>query len=162
MVVRVESDPKDWKRLDNVMQAFPSGVQGRISAFALKKAALIGKRRARRLRPYSSRTKKGDERHLKDTIEVKAKGGKFGGFKIPGLLVVLKAGSKGARHAHIVELGSVKWRGKPFMRPAIEATEQQMLSAFAKEYNKRIEGVVNILNSGNVPRAWVRAFRLTR
>ena len=167
------------ERLNDVLQAFPFGVQARIGGLAARKAAQLAKAKAQEDAPEGKlpgsraareeanlpNKKPGPHIHLKDAIKVRTKTGRLGGVKIRGLLVTLFAGGKGARHANLVEFPWTQWKskrkipGNPFLQNAVIKTENKYIEIVRKVYNQQIDKLARELNRGNVPKAWIAAFK---
>jgi HK97 gp10 family phage protein len=87
------------------------------------RAAAVLVREAKRLAPYDPGRKKGT--HLRDAIFLGP-----GDPQRPDVLAGVNR--KKAPHAHLVEFGTVKWRGKPYWRPALAATKEQIQKIIAE------------------------------
>jgi HK97 gp10 family phage protein len=75
--------------------------------------------RAKALAPYDAKRKKGT--HLRDAILVSP-----GPRHYTNVLVAVRYKRPGAPHAHLVEFGTARWSGHPFLRPAVSSTQAEV------------------------------------
>ena len=72
---------------------------------------------------------------LRDSIRARRRAAKVdtgrGVKRVPGAAAQTLAGGPGARHAHLIELGTVKAAARPYLEPALLATQDKQLSAAA-------------------------------
>ena len=54
-----------------------------------------------------------------------------------------KPGVDGVPYGYMVEYGTAKWKGKPFLRPAYEAKKQAALDAAEKVLGQKLDEVLN-------------------
>ena len=54
-----------------------------------------------------------------------------------------KSGVDGVPYGYMVEYGTAKWKGKPFLRPAYEAKKQAALDAADKVLGQKLDEVLN-------------------
>lgn len=114
----------DGKSLLKALSAFPKNIQKNVMTGATRAAANVVRDRARELVP--KRTKNLAKSIV--SIQQKAESGQIKFSVTPS-----KGGKHDGWYAHFVEFGTVKMSAKPFMRPAMEQTQDESLNA-AKEY----------------------------
>lgn len=134
--------------------ALPPIVEAKVVGQGLAAAARESAKRARRTAPIGTREKREGEKRLYKTIRVRRRWWKFspGGKRIPRSAAELIAGGKGARHAHLVELGTVKAAANPFMQNAVRDSRGQQHNAMVVEVSKLMRRAFQEIASGNVSR----------
>lgn len=114
----------DGKSLLKALNAFPKNIQKNVMVGATRAAANVVRDRARELVPKRTKNlaksivaiqQKVENGQIKFSV-TPSRGGKYDGW-----------------YAHFVEFGTVKMSANPFMRPAMEQTQDESLNA-AKEY----------------------------
>lgn len=73
--------------------------------------------------------------------------------------VTITAGGPGARHAHLIELGTVKQPAYPFLVPAIEATLSQQFDVLATSAEQLMKGIIDNLLSGKLDEKYYNVFQ---
>lgn len=73
--------------------------------------------------------------------------------------VTITAGGRGARHAHLIELGTVKQPAYPFLVPAIESTLSEQFDLLATSAEKLMKDVLNLMLSGKLDEKYYNAFQ---
>ncbi|MFY4844578.1 HK97-gp10 family putative phage morphogenesis protein [Aliarcobacter butzleri] len=114
----------DGKSLLKALSAFPKNIQKNVMTGATRAAANVVRDRARELVP--KRTKNLAKSIV--SIQQKAESGQIKFSVTPS-----RSGKYDGWYAHFIEFGTVKMSAKPFMRPAMEQTQDESLNA-AKEY----------------------------
>ena len=142
------------KDLQAKVAALPPLVEAKVVGHGLAAAARVSAKRARRIAPVSTKAKGDGEKHLNKTIRVKRRWWKFipGGKRIPRSAADLLAGGKGARHAHLVELGTVKTAANPFIQNAVRDSRGQQHNAMVVEVSKLMRRAFQEIASGKVSR----------
>ena len=114
----------DSKNLLQALGQFPKNIQKNVMRGAIRAGANIVRDRAKELVPVD----KGDLKKTIGVVQRKAPANQYvfsitnrKGLKVKGW------------YAHFVEFGTVKQAAQPFMRPAFEQSESNVLST-AKEY----------------------------
>ena len=93
---------------------------------------------------------------LQRSIRARKAGERFRGRKIPGGAANVFAGGPGARHAHLIELGTVKAPAYPFLSSALLATKSQQQDALVSGTSRELERQVRRLATGTQSRAITR------
>ena len=114
----------DGKSLLKALSAFPKNIQKNVMVGATRAAANVVRDRARELVP--KRTKN----LAKSIVSIQQKAGQG---QIKFSVTPSRGGKYDGWYAHFIEFGTVKMSAKPFMRPAMEQTQDESLNA-AKEY----------------------------
>lgn len=114
----------DSSALMQVLKTLPENIQKNVMIGATRAAANVVRDRARELVP--KRTKNLAKSIV--SIQQKAESGQIKFSVTPS-----KGGKYDGWYAHFIEFGTVKMSAKPFMRPAMEQTQDESLNA-AKEY----------------------------
>lgn len=91
---------------------------------------------------------------LKDAIRVKLRAGYFEGRKVPGASASVVVG---VPHAYWLERGSGNLTARPFMEPALEGAQAEMLSAFRKGAAANVQRTMRNIARGNVSKSTGRA-----
>ena len=127
--MRLGVDIKGLRNLDRVLRSLPERVRKRVLGAASLEMAKVARGTARRLHRPNVRTGR-----LMRSIVAKRKRVKGpDGHSHSG--AVLRAGAGWARHAHLVEFGTLnpdgsrRSRAFPFMRPALNKHHGRMLTA---------------------------------
>ena len=80
-------------------------------------------------------------------------------IRVQGSSAQVVAGrQKGARHGHLVELGTVKSRPHPFLRPALMSTQEAQMAALTAGARKRFTTLQPKLNEFKISRNVARLF----
>lgn len=110
----------DGKSLLKTLGALPKNIQNNVMSGAIRSSANVIRDEAKRLAPV-------DKGALKKGIKTVKRSARNGEYRF-----TVTTGRSGW-YAHFIEFGTVKMSAKPFMRPAMEQTQDESLNA-AKEY----------------------------
>ena len=113
----------DAKALIKTLQTLPKNIQNNVVVGGIRAGANVVREEARRLVPVD----KGDLKKSLATIRRKAKQGEI------TFSVTASKGKHRSWHGHFVEFGTSKMVAKPFLRPALENKQDEVLEA-AKDY----------------------------
>lgn len=123
------------EEIQDRLAAIMNGVTGRQVKDVYYAAGRRLRDRARANAPYDTGRKKGT--HLRDAIFVDR-----GDGNKPNVLVGVRYFPNGAPHAHLVEYGSARNSGHPYMRPAIAQEAAAIASDIKQGLLKIIEDAV--------------------
>ena len=146
--MRADVDIKGLRNLDRTLRALPSRVRKRILGAASLEMAKVARKTARRLHRPNVRT----GRLLRSIIAKRARVRGPDGESRSG--AVLRAGAGWARHAHLVEFGTLnpdgsrRSRAFPFMRPALNRHHGRMLRAARGRIRRLLPRVIAAAQRG--------------
>lgn len=93
---------------------------------------------------------------LQRSIRARRVGERFRGRKIPGGAANVFAGGPTARHAHFIELGTVRAPPNPFIAPALAGTKDAQRTALARGTARELERQVRRIATGTQSRTITR------
>lgn len=122
------TEVRGFEKLERNVRALPGLLAHRVQGRGLLAAAAIVRNEARALVPV-------DTGALRDSIRAGVRSQEIytlsGKARVPGAAAQTRAGGRGARHAHLIELGTVKMTAKPFLEPAVHGTSAEQVAAIA-------------------------------
>ena len=134
--------------LEDAINQLPEGLVFRVYGPACRAMARVVAKEARAL----VRVRTGA---LRRSIRVRTVTERYGSRRVPSAQVL--AGGTGARHAHLIELGTVNAPAYPFLRPAIDRQLQAQHQAFANAASRAYDKLTTQLATGNVSRSIISA-----
>ena len=136
-------------RLSRSMEFLGEAMVTQIQGAGLAAAGRVVRRDARRRVPRRTGA-------LARSIRVRRVSERLRGRRITGAATIVFAGGVGARHAALIELGTVRHPAYEYLRPAIEQTQSAQLSELARATGLRFEQVVRRIAAGQVSRTQLR------
>lgn len=151
-------DADAGRNIRDALEALPPALEHGCYGAGFLVAGRKAKRVARTLCPRAPKTRKGaDRKHLRDSIRVRLVGWRWRGRKVPKSAVVVVAEQP---HAHLIELGTKRWKGgpRPFLYAALESGG--LAEAFVLGARRHFGKVVRQIESKKLTRTTARAIRL--
>lgn len=133
--------------INRALQALPGLMAARVQGDGLIAAARVARGHAQSLVPVRTGALKKSlrARRRAQTIETLT-----GRKRVPGAAAQLVAGGKGARHAALVEYGTIRAAAQPYLEPALLATRSTQLRAAAQALRKSFVRLEGALKKGSV------------
>ena len=155
MQVSVEVDRRSLREVQQAVSVLPLFVAQHVQGLAL--AAW-----ARKVRAQARRSVPVHRGFLKSSIKVYRRAIRLDGRRIPGAKAVVYAGGVGARHAHLVELGTYRAKANPFLSRSVERGHAAGQAAFVRKVRREVARVAAALASGPDDRKARRFIRLAQ
>lgn len=129
------------RQLDQI----PTAMLPIVHAAGMLAGARVALRKARRLVPI----RRGRLRKSTRLVVSASHQGVY--FDETGLPIIhLVTGGRGARHAHLIEFGTVKSAARPYLLPAVESTLSQQFEAMHRTAFRTFERTLKQLQSGTI------------
>ena len=132
-----------------VMERLPGLLSERIQGDGLIAAARVVRDQAKARVPVRTGALRRSIRALRRSGNVETSGGVQ---RVPGQSARVRAGGPGARHAFLVEGGTVHSRAQPYLAPALTSTQSQQISAAADAMRAAFVRLGRQLQTGTTPR----------
>lgn len=128
-MARIGGDILGGKELERALAQLPKATAKSVLRRALRKAAKPTVAAAESMVPV------GPTGNLKASISIntRLKVSQRGGSRSGGVEIFIGASSPPDYHAHLVEFGTVHMAAQPFMRPAWDSTQQEVLASISAE-----------------------------
>ena len=140
------------EELDRRVRLLPDALRAKVYGDGFLRAARRAAQRARGRCPRGAGpalTNAGEPRkRLAESISVKPVGWKWGGVKVRRSAAIIVAEQP---HAHLVELGTVRTRAKPFLAPSVHDTA--VLADFRAGTNRSFRRTLKRMETGKLTRA---------
>ena len=136
-------------QLERALRSLDSALERYIIGRGLFEMAKVMAKQARANAPFISGA-------LRNSIRARRTGERFRGRKIPGGSAAVFAGGPGARHAALIELGSVRNAANPFLARAIISSKSLQYNALISATSKELERQVRRLATGTQTRSVTR------
>ena len=139
---QIDELEKAFRQLDDSLARH---IQGR----GLQEMAKVVARKAKALVPVKTGA-------LQNSIRVRRTGERFRGRKIPGGSAAVFAGGTGARHANLIELGTVRAPAYPFLAPALLSDRGAQRAALVRGTARELDKQVRRIATGTQTRGVTR------
>ncbi len=150
--MEMDIDIEGVDELNRALRALPELLAVRVQGDGLIAAARVVRDEAKTLVPVKTGS-------LRDSIRASRRAQTVDTFRgrkrVPGGAAQVRAGGKGARHAWLVEFGTVKTAAHPYLEPALNGNRSRLLRVAAAEMSKAFVKLGTELAAG-------RATRVTR
>ena len=134
-------DSEAWKELNRAMKELPFGIMRFVTGPGCRAGALVIRKRLKATVPVRSGA-------LRKSVRMRTINDYLGKIKIPGGAAIVVMGGKGARHAHLIESGTVNQRPTHVMRRAAEDTASEQHTAFVQASQKSFVQTIEALEKG--------------
>lgn len=150
MTVEFDYNEAELRSLEEALEAVDQLVASRVRGDGCAAMARVAAKAARQYVPVKTGA-------LKRSIRVRRTTDRSRGVKLRNAAANLFAGGKGARHAHLIELGTVRAAAIPYLAPAITKTGTEQHRAFVDACRVSFEKNVRALARGTASAAFVRS-----
>ena len=133
-MVRVGGEVFGGKELERALKQLPKATAKNVLRRALRNAAKPTVAAAEAMVPV------GPTGNLKASISIntRLKVSQRTGGRTDGVEIFIGASSPPGYHAHLIEFGTVQMAAQPFMRPAWDSTQQEVLASISDEVWKSL------------------------
>lgn len=159
MATRIGGQVIGGRELERALKQLPRATGKNVLRRALRNAAKPTAAAAEAMAP------RGPTGNLQASISIgtKLKPSQRGDSSLSGVQLYIGATSPPGYHAHLIEFGTVKMTARPFMRPAWDSTQQQVLASISDEVWKSLAKSARTLarkaERGTLTRSAERALR---
>ena len=141
MELNFKTDFQELEKLRRDFAFLGAPTLARIQGSGLRAAARVASQSAKQLVPVRTG-------QLRRSIRVGQLTAKIDGKNVPGAGARLNAGGPSAKHAHLIELGTVKAAARPFLEPASKHNQQGQMSKLFEETRRNFLVIVNKIQGG--------------
>ena len=141
------------EQLERAIRQLPEGLVVRVYGDATAAMARVVARTARSEVPVVTGA-------LRNSIRVRRVGERYRGRRIPGAAANLFVGGPGARHAHLVELGTIRAAANPFLQRSLDKRIGLQNRKFAEAAARALERLTRQLATGTVPASVIRLIEI--
>ena len=135
--------------LEAALRQLDDGLERHIVGRGLLEMAKVVSKRAKEIVPRRTGA-------LAASIRPRRAGDRFRGRKIPGAAANVFSGGPGARHAALIELGTVNAPAQPYIAPALTSTRSEQQAALVKGSSRELVRQVRRIAAGTQSRSITR------